>query len=312
MGLLHTLKVFFSMTTSHAASICPAKFSGAEVWLLTVSNAWSSQAHLRRWININTSKYVPEQKKIFENCTMVISETELHDQITPISTYITWRFSNTYGKHNRTYLRSSSSRIFSSSHMNTPARAASSFLVGAPLLCKRRHMLPTSVHLVRSEYRLEYNSPIWKARLSLWPVTKLQWLANMDIRPSFFLPVLASAVPSAALWSHASTRPTRWPSHAAVPGLAVLLTLLTGPSLRCLVEFCNLTARTPISQSGRRCMDGNMFAHDYVRDATNYATDHESASGDLDLTNFTSNRQTSYLSTCDSSSQYFKCKMVDY
>lgn len=62
MGRLHTLKVFFSMTTSHAASTCPANFSGAEVWLLTVSNAWSSQAHLCRWTNMNTLSYAPMQK----------------------------------------------------------------------------------------------------------------------------------------------------------------------------------------------------------------------------------------------------------
>lgn len=154
--------------------------------------------------------------------------------------------------------------------MKTPAKAASSFLVGAPLLCKRRHMLTTSVDLVRSEYRLEYNSPIWKARRSLWPVTKLQWLAKMDIMPCFF-PEVVSAVPSAALLSHVSIRPTRWPSHAAVPGLALPL-LLPGQSLKYLVEFCSRIARIPMSQIGRRCMDGNIFDHEFVQGATSYAT----------------------------------------
>lgn len=149
------------------------------------------------------------------------------------------------------YLLSSSSRIFSSSHMKTPASAAMSFPVGACLLCRRRHMLLTSVHLLLSEYRFEYSSPIWRALLSLWPVTKLQWLAKRDNSLSFFFFSEASLfVPLPAFWSHDSSRPTRSPNHDL---------LLTAPLWLKVLKLCSRTALAPMLHTGRCWTEDNIF-----------------------------------------------------
>lgn len=46
MGRLHTLKSFFSITTSQPGSVCSATFPGADFWLFTASSACSSSPHL--------------------------------------------------------------------------------------------------------------------------------------------------------------------------------------------------------------------------------------------------------------------------
>ncbi len=138
--------------------------------------------------------------------------------------------------------------------MKTPASAAMSFPVGACLLCRRRHMLPTSVHLVLSEYRFEYSSPIWRALLSLWPVTKLQWLANIDNSLSFFLSEASLFVPLPAFWIHDTSRPTRSLSHDKLHDL-----LFIAPFCLKVVKLCSRTALAPILHTGRCRTEGNIF-----------------------------------------------------